>query len=552
VSLRLPGWFLLTLASASAVGAQWVNTLSSPNEQPNGWFGYAVAAAGDVNGDGHDDVIVGAWESAGVSPDSAGRAYIFSGATMETLRTLVSPNEEEQGYFGASVAGAGDVDTDGYADVIVGAWWEDPGTSPNNAGRAYVFSGATGDTLHTLISPNEQADSYFGRSVAGIADISGDGCRDLIVGAPWECPGSSPNKAGRAHVFSGATGLALYTLMSPDEEEGGRFGQCVSSVDDVDGDGCQDIVVGAYLENPGAGPNNAGRAHVFSGASGTLIRTLVSPVEEDAGYFGFWLSGLSDLDSDGRGDIVVGAYGEGASSGMDKAGRAHLFSGATGGLIRTLVSPNEEAWAYFGRGICRAGDVDADGFEDVVVGAYMEDPGLSPNGAGRAYVFSGSTGGLLLSLTSPNEEDMGNFGYYVSGGCDVNADGRGDAVVGAYHEDPGGSPPDAGRAYVFTHAIALSGDIAGADLVLQWTPYPGTAGYWVYGSSSAAHFEPGPAPGYAYRLAVLPAFTTVWSTPFGVGDPDSNWTYLLLAVDLLEGEMCRSNRFGEFDYDNGD
>ncbi len=552
VSLRLPGCLLLTLASASPLGAQWVHTLWSPNEQAGGWFGYAVAAAGDVNGDGHDDVIVGAWESPGASPDSSGRAYVFSGASTETLLTLASPNQEFHGLFGASVGGAGDVNNDGCADVIVGAWREDPGPAPTDAGRAYVFSGSTGEVLHTLVSPNEQGDSYFSRCVGGIGDVNGDGYRDLVVGAPWECPGTSPDKAGRAHVFSGATGGAIHTLLSPNEESGGRFGQCVSAVDDLNGDGRDDVVVGAYMEDPGASPDYAGRVYIFSGATGLLLRTLASPNEQTAGRFGFWLAGISDVDGDSCGDILVGAYGEGPVPGLDKAGRAYVFSGATGGLIHTLVSPNEEAWAYFGRGICRAGDVNADGVEDVVVGAYMEDPGLSPDGAGRAYVFSGATGGLLLSLTSPNQEEMGNFGYYVSGGCDVNADGRDDIVVGAYHEDPGGSPPDAGRAYVFTHSIALTGEILGSNIALQWTPYPGTSGYWLYGASNNAYFDPGPAPTYAYRLAVLPAFTTAWSTPVGLGAPDSNWTYLVMSVDPSDQEMCRSNRFGEFDFDNGD
>jgi hypothetical protein len=542
---------LLAALVAQPAAAQWVHTLASPNEQTDGWFGYAVAGAGDINGDGHDDVIVGAWDSPGASPDSSGRAYVFSGASMETLRTLVSPNEEYKGLFGASVAGAGDVNSDGCPDVIVGAWLENPGSAPVDAGRAYVFSGATGGVLHTLASPNEQTSSYFSRCVGGIGDVDGDGFRDLVVGAPWECPGSSPDKAGRAHVFSGATGAPIHTLTSPNEESGGRFGQCVSAVDDLNADGREDVVVGAYMEDPGASPDHAGRAYVFSGATGSLLRTLVSPNEESAGRFGFWLSGIGDVDSDSCGDILVGAYGEGPTPGLEKAGRAYVFSGGTGEIIWTLVSPEEELWGFFGRAVCGAGDVDGDGCDDVIVGAFKEDPGASPDAAGRAYVFSGSTGALLLSLSSPSEEEQGEFGYYVSAAGDANSDGRDDVIVGAYKEDPGSSPADAGRAYVFTHAIALGGEVVAGDLALQWTPYPGTSAYWVYGASSSAYFEPGPAPGYAHRLAVLPAFTTAWVTPLGVGDPDSNWTYLIMAVSSGEQELRCSNRFGEFDFENG-
>ncbi len=148
----------------------------------------------------------------GSSPSGAGRAYVFSGATGDTLFSLKSPFEEDSGRFGISVSGAGDVNMDGKADFIVGALGESPGSSPIKAGRAYVFSGATGDTLFSLKSPFEESNGLFGHSVSGAGDVNMDGKADVIVGARDEDPG------GRAYVFSGATGDTLFSLKSPFEE----------------------------------------------------------------------------------------------------------------------------------------------------------------------------------------------------------------------------------------------------------------------------------------------------------------------------------------------
>ncbi|MEL6615521.1 MAG: integrin alpha, partial [Bacteroidota bacterium] len=283
-------WFgllssLFVLASGAAAQAP-LYELASPNEESSGTFGQAVSGVGDVDGDGRGDFVVGSLDDPGASPSSAGRAYVFSGATGALLHTLVSPNEESNGLFGSSVSGAGDVDSDGRDDIIVGAEFEDPGASPSAAGRAYVFSGATGALLFTLMSPNEEQSGLFGSSVSGAGDVDGDGRADIAVGARFEDPGASPGAAGRVYVFSSATGGVLYTLVSPNEETSGAFGGSVSRSEDVDGDGREDIVVGARSEDPGASPSGAGRAYVFSGATGALLFTLASPNEELNGNFG--------------------------------------------------------------------------------------------------------------------------------------------------------------------------------------------------------------------------------------------------------------------------
>lgn len=430
--------------------AQVLYELISPNEQGYGRFGSAVALAGDINNDGFNDIVVGAnYEDSGSSPLFSGRAYVFSGATGTVLHSLVSPNEEHNAYFGYSVAGAGDVDGDGHHDVIVGALYETPAPGLDGAGRAYVFSGATGSVLHTLSSPNaEAATPGFGVSVAGINDIDNDDFTDIIVGAWNDDPGTSPYHAGRAYVFSGASGDVIYTLVSPNEQDQGHFGNSVCSAGDINGDGFDDIVVGAAFEAPNGGPYEAGRAYVFSGPTGTLLSTLSSPNEEEGGLFGISVSRAGDTNVDGYDDVIVGACFEGSD--LVYGGRAYLFSGATGDVLHTLSSPYGDSQGMFGISVSGAGDTNGDGYDDVIVGAGYETTDSSPEAAGRAYVFSGASGDIIYTLISPNEQQVGNFGDPVSGGVDINNDGFNDIAVGAVNEESGGGPENAGRAYVFS------------------------------------------------------------------------------------------------------
>jgi hypothetical protein len=455
---------LLMLAARPADAPQpQVLTLVSPNEEAGGDFGVAVAGAGDVDQDGFVDVIVGAeGEDPGNSPANAGRAYVFSGKDVRLLFELVSPNEITLGSFGHSVAGAGDVNQDGHADLIVGAWGEFGGR-----GRAYVFGGRDGSILFELASPRMEPGN-FAMSVAGAGDVNQDGFADLIVG----CHG-----AERAYVFSGQTGALLLELVSPNEEQGSYFGESVAGAGDVDQDGFADLIVGAWREDPGASPQDAGRAHVFSGRTGSPLLELASPNEVFDGYFGWAVAGAADVNQDGFADLVVGAPGENPGI-PSPAGRSYVFSGQSGSLLFELLSPNPSDQAGFGWSVRGAGDVNQDSFADLIVGAPF-------SSAGSAFVFSGQDGALLSELTSPNAEPDGLFGYSVSGAGDPNQDGFADPIVGAYVEDPDPSPNAAGRAYVFLSPGAFrinSGgpnytDTSGRLFVADRAYTPGGFGY---------------------------------------------------------------------------
>jgi hypothetical protein len=527
-----------------------VHTFVSPNEQAQGVFGRAVAGAGDVDGDGVGDVLVGAHrESPGASPNHAGRAYLFSGDSGSLLHTLASPNEEGGGCFGWSVSGAGDVTGDGLSDVLVGAYGEDPGPSPDGSGRAYIFDGETGALVRILASPNEQVAGYFGWSVSGVGDVDGDGHGDVVVGAPWEdLDAEEDTNAGAAYVLNGLSGTLLGTLTSPSVQDSGYFGWSVSGIGDVDDDGVGDVIVGAHKESPVAGSDQAGRVYLFSGASSALLQTLSSPDEEVGGWFGFCVSGTGDLDGDDRPDMVVGAYNEDPGGSPANAGRAYAFSSFSGELVHSLASPNEEEGGFFGYAVSGVGDGDGDGRPDLMVGAPAEGPAGSPDQAGRAYLFSGESGDVISGLRSQNEEYKGYFGCSLSGVAGWSGAMEREMLIGACWEDPTAAPTNAGRAYRFLPPLILAGSLSGGELSVQWTHCPRAAAYWVYGTHGEAHFEPGFAPAHEHRLSVLSPLVFSWTSGSGIGDPDSNWTYLVMAVDAAQAELSRSNRFGEHDF----
>jgi FlgD Ig-like domain/FG-GAP repeat len=362
-------------------------SVASPLANGNGRFGLALSGTGDLNDDGTPDCVVGATQENQGNLLLVGNAYVFSGVDGSVIDTLTSPGPEYGGDFGSSVSGAGDVDGDGQDDVVVGALEEDGGAS--NAGRAYLFSGADGSIVRTLISPSPKANGGFGSAVSNIGDVDADLKSDVVVGAQSEDGGAFG--AGRAYVLSGADGSLIHTLVSPNPSVNGGFGKSLSRLRDVDADGILDVVVGAPYEDEGF--DGSGHAYVFSGLDGSLIHTLESPGPENGGTFGVSVSSLEDNDGDGVGDIVVGALREDGGNG--DAGRAHIFSGASGSLLHTIVSPNPEQYGQFGNTVSGLSDVNQDGRGDVAIGTFFEDGGVM--NAGRAYIFSSQAGVMVAS-----------------------------------------------------------------------------------------------------------------------------------------------------------
>lgn len=415
---------LMTCMIAPGAAAQSLELLYELSSYLSDQFGRSVSSIGDLDGDEVADVVVG------MKYDIPNRVYVFSGSDGEVLDTLVSPSTGVR--FGWSVDGVEDIDGDGWSDVMVGAIHEKPDSCPSYwaSGRAYAFSGKSGLPIHVIESPNDEEGGQFGWIVRGVGDVDGDGTEDLGVGTPWEDPGSSPKEAGRAYVFSGSTGELIHAFASPSEEFQGFFGCSMAGLGDIDGDERSDLAVGAYGEDADSTLIDAGRVYIFSGSTGQLLYVLSSPSAEWSGYFGWSAARVDDLDGDGMHDLLVGAPWEDPGTSPGLAGKAYVFSPATGELLHQLSSLNEELNGFFGKTVSGMGDIDGDGIGELVVGAPGEDPGGSPENAGRAYVFSGLSGELLCTLTSPNDEEGGYFGSAISG-FKTDGGGGPELIVGA-------------------------------------------------------------------------------------------------------------------------
>ena len=307
---------IILIVAVSPANSHCPSVYTFTGEAGGDRLGVSVASAGDVNNDGFDDLIVGANHKDAGAPD-AGRAYVFSGLNGDTL--YVFTGEAGGDLFGSSVATAGDVNNDGFDDLIVGAHGNNAGAS--DAGRAYVFSGQTGDTLYVFTGEAE-ADN-FGNSVASAGDVNNDGFDDIIVGALLNSAGGE--FAGRAYVFSGQTGDTLYVFTG--EATGDLLGSSVASAGDVNNDGFDDVIVGARLHD--AGGENAGVAYVFSGLNGDTLHVLIGETEHD--WFGHSVASAGDVNNDGFDDLLVGAFRY--NGGSFDNGRAYVFCGQSGDLI---------------------------------------------------------------------------------------------------------------------------------------------------------------------------------------------------------------------------
>lgn len=435
---------LLVVPSASSD----VLTLQSTNEEVGGFFGSSVSGIPDIDGDGVDDVIVGASAENGGGVTDAGRAYLYSGRTGALIRAHSSPNDTFDGFFGSAVAGVKDLNADGRGDYIVGARGE-----LNSAGRVYVYSGIDGTLIRTHVSPNSENFGRFGDAVAGIDDLTGDGRGDYIIGAPDE-----NSQRGRVYIFNGSNGGLVRTHNSPNAEIGGKFGFSVAGVPDTNADGRGDYVAGAPYEGPGASPSGAGRAYVYNGINGVLRFTLASASDESSGFFGWSVGGVPDVGGNGSGDIIVGApYEDRSISGnfYNEAGRAYLFSGTTGALGHTYqeADANTGAEHYFGYAVDGLFDRSGDDLGDVVIGAQGP-------GAYDVYVFKGTDDFAQLEVVhTPDAIGVNQFfGSAVAGVRDANGDGKGDFIIGAPGSDdfPTG-PSQAGRAYLNRSPLVNNG-----------------------------------------------------------------------------------------------
>ncbi len=342
---------------------------------PGGNFGYGAAAGGDVNGDGFDDIVVGAPYADGAGVYDSGAAFVFHGSAAGPAAApswTWSPATEGVG-FGFSVASAGDVNADGYDDVIVGALVGEGETSVE--GEAYVFLGSASGLAAApawTAHPADQIAAHFGYSVSSAGDVNGDGYADVVVGAKdWSGAASGE---GRLYVYTGSPsglGAAPAWIADPTNTSGAALGARVCSAGDVNGDGSDEVVA----TSPGES-----RAYVFYfTVTGPSVTPLTWVALEDCSDID---SGLAsgDVNEDGFSDVIVGQPYWGSS------GRAKAFYGSAGGPSTAADWTVTGTDGAFGLSV-GAADVNLDGASDVIVGAPSWDGEAS--GEGRTYLFLG-------------------------------------------------------------------------------------------------------------------------------------------------------------------
>src|SRR5436190_5866993 len=451
--------------------------------------GFSVASAGDVNGDGYDDFLFGSPSStAGVS--GAGSTWVVfgkaSGFGTVFLGSLTPADgfridgEAQGDAAGYSVASAGDVNGDGYDDIIIGA--EDVGT--NSIGAAYVVFGKASGFGNVSLATLTPADGFeiggtgqigrLGHSVSSAGDINNDGFDDIIVGAP----DGNTNNTGTAYVIFGkATGFGPLNVTTLTPVDGfsivgaataERAGISVSSAGDINNDGYADIIVGAYAADVGG--TNRGAAYVLFGKAagfGNVNLAALAPADgfriqgaANGAEAGTAVSSAGDFNGDGFDDLLVGAPRQ-TEPGATSAGDTYLIFGKASGFgsidLATLAPAdgfklaNNHQFDFAGSAL-GAGDVNGDGYDDVIIGANGTDG--SGNDAGGAFVVFGKASGFgtvdLASMTASegfriigdNGGDLA--GISVSAGGDLNNDGYDDIIVGA----PGALGSDEGAGYV--------------------------------------------------------------------------------------------------------
>ncbi len=415
------GFIGIATAAALASGAAAdITTLTTTNPVGGGEYGDSVALVGDINGDGYPDVLVGAPDEDGVVGES-GRVYVYSGRNGALIRTHTSPTPEIVGWYGEVVLGLPDINGDGRADYAIAA----PNQGASVEGDLYVYSGSNGAEIYHL---NGWSYRTFGE-LALVPDCTGDGLPELAVGY------SGVGDYLTVRVYQAKNGVLWKTLNSPiPSGDPSAFGTAVAGIPDVTGDGKGDIAVGAPDAAP-SGALGAGRVYVYNGATGALYDTISSIDAQVDGRFGSSVAGIPDITGDGRGDIVIGADNETPDEVAVNCGQVHVHSGQTGNFVRTLFSVDPESFGHFGRFIATCADINGDGKPDIVVGAPDED--VSATERGRAYQFSGADSTLIDEFNAIGSTAE-RFGDSLDASQDINKDGKPDLIVGAPSTDVGG------------------------------------------------------------------------------------------------------------------
>jgi hypothetical protein len=495
---NMPFGPVISLSSLSGM-----NGFRIDGEAANDASGTSVASAGDVNGDGYDDLIIGALGADVGGNNESGAVYVvFGSASAMPANIKLSELNGQNGFrlegvtvndlTGNSVASAGDVNGDGYDDLIVGAYGATVDGNTQVGSTYVVFGKATGWAASVTLSTLDGTNGFrlngvapgdaSGWSVASAGDINGDGLKDLVIGAYLSDPGGNGGAGSSYVVFGKAAGWsAEFSLSTLNGANGFRLdgaspldgsGFSVATAGDVNGDGLEDLIIGAYATDQNGVLDSGSSYVVFGKTTGWAASLNLSELNGINGFrivgvaagdfSGFSVASAGDVNGDGFSDVIIGAVGA-DPGGRFSAGSTYILFGKAQGWAPILPLSILDGTNGFridgavlgdssGLSVSSAGDINADGLADLIIGAS------NANTTGSSYVvfgketgwistldvssLNGSTGFRLDGLTSSD-----STGRSVSGAGDFNGDGFDDLIIGANGSDAGGLT-DQGATYI--------------------------------------------------------------------------------------------------------